>query len=331
MAQLYFEGFELGAPADWSWGTGGTVTTTASTAYGYGQALSFTGVTISKSIAATADIYLGFRYSTTASNTGSQGVFRLHGDGGTTEHIRLWWSSSTTLAVGRGTTVVATASVNEPLLGAWVFVEVRATIADTGGRCVVRIDGQTVIDFTGDTKNGGTATTVDSLQFVGAGSGTTRYIDDLYVNDATGTAPNNTFYGPCRVYALAPTGPGTDTQFTASSGANWTCVDEQPASATDYVSAATIGTRDTYALADLPGSVSAVYGVRPTAIAKSSDGAAVNLKTAVRSAGTVYGGTITPLGATDAAISTVRSVDPATAAAWTVAGVNAAEAGFEVA
>jgi len=330
VAQLYFEGFDLGVPPDWSW-VGGVVTSNGATAYGYGSAMSVTGVTVAKSIPATADVYVGFRYSASASNTGAQGVFRLHGDGNTTEHIRLWWSSPTTLTLGRGANVVASAPVNEPLAGAWAYVEIRATVADTGGRCIVRVDGQTVVDFTGDTKNGGTASTIDGIQFVGAGSGAVRYLDDLYVNDATGAAPHNGFYGPCRVYSLAPTGPGTDTQFTASAGANWTCVDEQPASASDYVTSATIGARDTYAIADLPASVSQVFGVRPTAIAKSSDGAAVNLKTAVRSGGTVYGGVVTPLGASDSTVATVRSIDPATGAAWTVAGANAAEAGFEVA
>lgn len=332
MAQLYFEGFELGIPADMSatGTTGAGIGTSSTTAYGYGLCATNGSWTLTKTFPATSDVYIGFRYSASATNAATQ-VIRLYGDTGLQEHLRLWWSSPTTLSLGRFSTQIATAAVNEPLAGSWAFIEIRATIADTGGRCVVRVDGQTVIDFTGDTKNGGTASTLDSLQFGGAGSGTIRYYDDLYINDATGAAPHNTFYGPCRVYALAPTGAGTDTAFTPSAGANWTCVDEQPASAADFVTASTVGARDTYAMADLPGTVSQVFGVRPTAIAKSNDGAAVNLKTAMRSAGTVYGGTTTPLGAGDSTVATIRSVDPATGAAWTVAAVNAAEAGFEVA
>lgn len=328
MALLHFEGFELGFPADW--GTAlGTVTTSSSTALGYGLCLSNNNSTLTKTFPASSQVFIGFRYTASSSNSPTQ-VLRLYGDAGATEHLRLWWSSTTTLSLGRSATVIATASVPEPLAGSWSYIEVWATIADSGGRCVVKIDGATVIDFTGDTKNAGTASTLDSMQFGGAGSGVLRYYDDVYICDATGTAPHNTFLGPCRVYALSPTGAGTDTQMTPSAGANWQCVDEQPASAADYVTGST-GQRDTYATADLPSSAGTIFAVQASVVAAKTDAGALTLKTAMRSGGTVYTGTAGALSVSDTIIRTIRTTDPATSATWTKSGIDALEAGAEVA
>jgi hypothetical protein len=107
-------------------------------------------------------------------------------------------------------------------------------------------------------------------------------------------------------------------------------VDEQPYSATDYVTGST-GQRDTYAMGDLPASPGTIFAAQTVAIAKKTDAGALSLKTAVRSGGTLYTGTATALGTADGTVRTVRTTDPATGAAWTASGVNAAEAGAEVA
>ncbi|WP_330473837.1 hypothetical protein [Terrabacter sp. C0L_2] len=329
MALLHFDGFDLGDyPTIYSLSSATFAATSTSTRFGSGSAFALrSGGVATLTFPASSTTYVGFAYSAPVSANAA--VLSAYGDNNVTEHLRLWWSSSTTLAVGRAATVLATAAVNEPV-DSWVYLEVMVTVADTGGRVVVKVDGATVIDFTGDTKNAGTATTIDTIRMTTGTGSLPRLFDDLYVCDGTGAAPHNTFLGPVRVYTLSPTGAGTDTAMTPSAGANWQCVDEQPYSATDYVTGST-GQRDTYALADLPASPGTIFAVQPTTVAAKTDAGALSLKTAIRSGGTVYTGTAAALGSTDTSVRTIRTTNPATSAAWTKANVDALEAGAEVA
>jgi hypothetical protein len=136
--------------------------------------------------------------------------------------------------------------------------------------------------------------------------------------------------GDVRVYSLSPTGAGSSTQFTPSSGANYTTVDELPYSATDYVTSGTSGNRDTYAVADIPATAGTVFAVQSNVIAKKTDAAPISLKSALRSGASVYYGSPVSLGASDGAVTDLYTADPATSTSWTISGVNALEAGFEV-
>jgi hypothetical protein len=206
-----------------------------------------------------------------------------------------------------------------------------ATIAEAGGRCTVRVNGVTVIDFTGDTKNGGTSTQFDTIVFGDTGSNvgprSATYYDDLYVCDSTGPAPNNTFLGETRIQTVVPSGAGSSTQMSPSSGANYTTVDELPYSAADYVQA-TPGLLDTYATSDLPAGTGPIYGVQTCAIVKKTDAGLISAKTALKSGATTYYGATVPVAANDKTITDVRGVDPGTSATWTSAGVNAIEIGI---
>ena len=129
---------------------------------------------------------------------------------------------------------------------------------------------------------------------------------------------------------MSPNGAGSSTQFTPSSGANYTTVDELPYSTTDYVQDTTSGHRDTYTFSDV-GSTTTIFGVQNSIIAKKTDVSSISLKPAVKSGATVYYGTTTALTTADSIIRNIHIVDPNTSAAWTQSGVNALEAGFEVA
>lgn len=331
MTLLHFDGFDLGDWAARYSTSGSSFSVNTSTRLGSGRCVQTSGSsTLTVPIAAASDVYVGFAFSRASGTASTSSFLALFGDAGATMHMNLAWSNPSTLTARRGSTVVASASVPEPA-GAWVYIEMWATVADAGGRCVVKIDGATVIDFTGDTKNGGTATTIDRVTIGNQPGGTAfnAFYDDFYICDSSGSAPHNTFLGPVRVFTLAPSGAGTDTAMTPSAGSNFQCVDEQPYSATDYVTGST-GQRDTYTMGDLPASPGTIFAAQTVAIAKKTDAGALSLKTAVRSGGTLYTGTATALGTADGTVRTVRTTDPATGAAWTTAGVNAAEAGAEV-
>lgn len=334
MTLLHFDGFELGDHLlDYAPSGTNQPQTAASTRFGYGRMLNTTlsGVSqLTKSITPSAEVFVGMAVSIVATTPGIPFITLL-GDSGATSHLSVVWTNSTTLALQRGGTTIATASVNEPL-NQWSYVELRATIADSGGRGVVKVDGATVIDFTGDTKNGGTSTNIDAVRFgktASSGAPAGFYIDDFYICDALGAAPYNTFLGPIQVQTPAPSGAGSSTQMTPSTGANYAAVDEQPYSATDYVQG-TSGQKDLYAMGDVASGT--ILAVQARGIAKATDAAPVSIKGLVKSGSTTNTGASTALGASDATVKgNILTTDPNTGAAWTLAGLNAIEAGFEVA
>ncbi len=330
MALLFMDGFDAGdVNQKWQVG-GGAQTTAAGGRFGTGRYATLAGsdYLLYSLSSAVSQVFLGFAVGSTSHDTNLREHISIWGDTQATQHLSVGLRAGA-IELRRGT-------VGGTLLGTYTtvinnstfyYLEVSATIADSGGTCIVRYNGQTVINYTGDTKNGGTNTTIDGIRLVSGGF--TTWYDDVYLCDSSGSAPHNTFLGDTRVQTIVPDGAGTSTQFTASSGSNYTTVDELPYSATDYVYSTTSGHRDTYTLGNLS-SVTTIFGVQNNVIAKKTDTSALSLKPALKSSSTLVYGSTVALGTADANIRDIRMVDPDTSAAWTQSGVNALESGFEV-
>jgi hypothetical protein len=329
MALLYMDGFEAG---DSSFRYGGTALTVFNSPgrFGTGRYATFPSGGSTKSLSAGVNrLIMGMaQYQQAGSDTIN--FITMQGDLGGTNHTSIRLMAAGAIGLYRGTTQIAITANGLFTFNVWHYIEFSATVSDTVGVAKVRLDGTEVISFTGDTKNAGTNLTIDTVQIIGVGASSRT--DDLYICDDTGSAPNNDFLGDSRVITLVPTGPGANTSLTPSAGANWTCVDELPYSATDFVTSATVGARDTYAMSDLPAGVTTIFGVQQNAIAKKSDAGTRSIKNVLRSGGTDYpDAAAQPLAVGDSSYRTLRQTDPATSAAWTIAGVNAIEAGVEVA
>lgn len=296
-----------------------------------GMGCSSSGALYKRSITPSAQVYVGFALQSQVTVYGTA-IFGAYGDSGTVMHFNVRRTATFQLQLYNGNTLISTSAANV-FDANWHYFEFMTTIADTGGRAVVKVDGATIFDYTGDTRNGGTSTNIDAICIAGGGNNGSgslfNWFDDLYICDALGTA-NNTFLGDVRVQSLVPTGAGTTTQLTPSTGANWAAVDELPYSATDYVTGLAVGNKDTYATLDIAAGY-AVKGVQLCAIAKKTDAGTRSLKTVARSAGTDYSGGSTTLSTADTVAIRLLENDPATAAAWTTAGINAMEIGVEVA
>jgi hypothetical protein len=324
MALLFMDGFDL-ADSAIKWGNASTGNaTTATTRFGYCLALYLNTNAFYKDITASTTTYVGFAVRT---NGASPEVY-FGGDNAATSHIRCVASPSG-LSVFRGATQIAI--YNTPLVNSnYYYVEFAVTISSTVGSVICRLDGVQLINFSGNTKNGGTNDSVDRITFNVPGGG--GYFDDCYICNNTGGAPYNNFLGDVRVYSLSPTAAGSSTQWTPDSGSNYARVNEVPYSAANYVQSNVSGNRDTYALADLPGgAVTTIYGLQNNVIAKRTDAGAIAVKPAIKSNVTIAYGTSKFLGVGDVVISDLRTTDPDTATAWTVSGINALEAGMEVA
>lgn len=334
MALLFMDGFDAG---DYSLKFDQTTTsligTSTTTRFSVGRSLTMnksignSGGYARKFITPSNVVVFGFAFRTAQL---TQNFCQVYGDNGLTSHINFKLQSNGALLVYRGGTNIATSVAGLIGINNWYYMEYKISIDDVAGQVIVRLDGQTIVNFTGDTKNGGTANTVDTVELNASGSDSAEFIDDFYICNDTGTAPYNDFLGDVRVQTLVPDGAGSSTQFTPSAGANYTTVDELPYSATDYVSSTTVGNRDTYSVTDLTGSPT-IYGIQNNVIAKKTDAGLISIKPAIKSGASVYYGGTTVLNASDKTITDTRSIDPNTSTGWTASGVNALESGFEVA
>lgn len=231
-------------------------------------------------------------------------------------------------------TLLATSTGHAPIVG-FNYYELKASLATSGGTLIVRLNNIEVINFTGQTA--ATAGNVAMLNFSSPQTDATVTLDDLYVCDtvdatATQGRANNDFLGDLKVACLLPTGAGDSTQWTPSTGANWTTVDDVPPNITDYVSDPTSGHRDLYVMSDLTGTIGAVYGVQTSLYAAKSDAGAVTMKPTIKeSGGTVTSDTAVSPGTTFGPFhGTMRMVRPSDSAVWTASDVNALQAGVEV-
>lgn len=288
--------------------------------------------TQTKTIDAQASWVVGFAFRASAFGAFAILAFR---DAGTLQS-ELRTNADGTLSVTRnGTSVTGGTSTNAMSATAWNYIEMKVTIADSiaANSCKVRVNGVDWITVTTgqDLKNTANATANQIL--IGTITNTSGLLydyDDLYVCDGNGST-NNNFLGDCRIETLYPSGAGTTTAWTASTGSNYTCVDETTSNGdTDYVETSTATNKDTYAMGDLSSTPTAIYGIQTVLAARKTDAGSRSVAAVIRSGGTDYDGTTVSLADTYTCLTEVRETNPATSAAWTASGVNAIEAGVKL-
>jgi len=274
----------------------------------------------------------GFRWTHGAPGAGTQ-FFMIIDSGGTPQlSLAMHWASGH-IHLHRGNDaadllVTATLPCKERV---WHYLEFYVKIADSGGRFVLKVDGVTHIDFTGDTRAG----TADCNAFRYGASGTLNnagvdcWFDDIVLNSVDGTAPQ-TYPGRVGIQMLKPNGAGSYTQCAPLSDANYQMVDEVQADGdTTYVYDDTVDQKDTYAHEALTATAGTVGAVRWNGRARvvSSTG---NYAMLLRQGATDFQGVDRALTTSYARAWACRSNDPTDSAAWTIAKVNSIEIGFAV-
>lgn len=234
------------------------------------------------------------------------------------------------LGAGDGT-VIASSVDNLTQLNVYGYLEMKATMADSGGTAIVRWNGVEVINFTGDTRSAGTGTTWDTLLTYGINM--TLWLDDLYIANADGPAPNNDFLGDVRVVTIYPNGNGNSSQGTgsdANSTDNYLLVDEAGAVTTaDYVDLSA-AEKDTYTYQDISGFAAGitVYGVHVVSSVAKTDAGAISGAHVARYSSTESTATAKAMPATVGIISDIFETKP-TGGAWSsLAEINGTEFGL---
>lgn len=326
MARVFIDGFESGDRDMWDAENNATVVSSAGLDMDGDYCLDLNSSTeyAQKNITATDEMYFAFLYRSTDSNSSEQ-ILSVYNGATPLLHIEVDAYNDKLIKLKRGTTTTLVSGNKIINVNTTYLIEVYFKIADSGGRATVKVDGVQDIDFTGDTKPDAN-TQFDRVRLgYGPSSGYTAYayFDNFIMDDAA-------WIGDTKIQAVVPTGAGNTTGWTPSAGANWQCVDEKPASDADYVSINSNDVTDTYATENMAGTIGSVKCVQVQARSRT-DGSPTptNLKLAVRSGATDYLSGDKTVPVSEKGLWHLWENNPADAAAWEEADINAMEIGIK--
>jgi hypothetical protein len=276
----------------------------------YCLSLATTNGSAVKNVSARADYYVGLRYYVSTSNTFPACIF-------------VWRNGSTVLGYLRKNTshyieyynggVIAT-SINSVSTDTVYLIETYINISDSGS-CVVKVNGSTEINYSGDTKPGA-ATTIDNFYFGTMGTSGYAYglIDDIVIR-------TDSFTGDVRVGGKTVNGNSGSPQWTASTGDNWDCLNDIDDA--DYVYTNTNDNLDLYTLNNVTEAIAVVQALKVSASArKQGVSTPQNLKIACQS-GSYLSGSKALSTSFGVNLSNIWEGDPADSdAAWTETKLN---------
>ncbi len=325
MARVFQSGAELGAGSLGliSHATGASVVTSPVRNGNYAFMVQTPGPVIQFS--SVTEIYLRCGVWNSSTSSYPKIYFRE----GMTEHISVHLDPNMPFTVKRGSTTIATARIVP--YSRWFLLEVRVLVHDTSGVVQVRVDGEQIIDFSGDTREGATGI-VDNIAFGTSTISATTFFDDIAINDTSGTV-NNSWCGNGYEKAIKVNGAGDVTQLTPSAGSNYECVDDLPHdSDTTYVESDTVDQYDLYNLeASGLGSNEVVNAITAVAIAKLADVGSGNLAVGIKSGTTTDWGDDTVLSSDYyKAVSKIYETNPDDGGAWEAADLDALQVGVKV-
>lgn len=283
------------------------------------------GGAVTRALSATAKKVVGAAVYFTLPPANAQQGFMVFREGATI-HLDLRYTTAGALYVTRAGTTLGSISSQTLAVNSWHYIEFMADIHDSTGAYEVRVNGVTWLSGTGaDTRNGGTGVINTLRLHCGGDFGSYGLLfDDLYVDTTT-------FHGDVKVEVIRPNGAGASTNFTPSAGSNFQNVDDaDPNDDTDYNASSTAGHKDTFTLDDLATTAGSVIGIQSVSRWRKDDAGSRTARPVIRSGGTDYPGTT--IGMTDSYLTDlqVRETDPATSSPFSIAGVNALQAGYEL-
>jgi hypothetical protein len=254
-------------------------------------------------------------------------------DGGTSQlELQAIGSGATSVyfQLTRNGTLIAGPTVTYPI-GTWHYLEFKGKIDPTVGVAALKVDQVTGLSFTGNTRassNSYAATVYVNMIAYGGGSGPQMYIDDLYIADGSGTF-NNDFIGQARVETLYPTGDGTTTQWTTSSGTtHYSLVNQQtPDNDSSYVSDQTVGDVDLYTVT--PSLTGNTVGVNLIHLSRKDDTALRQVATTMTVGGTAYEGNTATLASGYQYYKTMYDHNPNTSVNFTNFDISSGQFGIK--
>lgn len=332
MALLFADSFDHAASGaavltKWTAGSGYTVSATYARHGPRGITVSAANSYLSKALPPASTMIVGLALRPGV--VGARDSFAFRQGGSHQVYVRR--NANGSLSVHRGDGAVLGST---PILvykaDTWLYVELKVVVANAGGRAILRVDENVLVDYTGDTQATATAE-IDELYLYN--SGNDDAVDDLVVMDTAGTRCND-FLGDVNVSAHVADAAGALAEWTPLASTNVSQVDDPLGAHHDadstYNSSATAGQRDLFGLSDLAPAGAAVKAVVVQADLRKDDAGARSARTLVRTGGANFAGATEAVSNSYVGHRTTYEANPDTGADWTVAEVNALEAGYEL-
>jgi hypothetical protein len=335
MTRIFTDGAEMRDVLFFNAVTGGTSVNT--TVYASGSAsynFGYSAQTGTKTISALSELYFRERsYITAAVNASTQISFRNVLN--TVAKVTLDTLGRWIIQIDGATVDTSTETHAEDT---WYCVEVWLKLAAApNGRFVLKIDGNTLCDFTGDTDPSAYGT-IDNLYWVQAGGSTpVMRIDDIALNDTAGGV-DDSWIGGGRIIKITPDGNGAASEWTGSDGNavdNYLLVDEYPMdSDTTYVyeDASETGDLDQYTLSDYDGTDRTITRIYAECRGRKTSADAAALKIGFDTGASVNTDDVGILYETYSIrlVGAEYALNPDDAAAWEEADIDALEFVAEV-
>lgn len=182
------------------------------------------------------------------------------------------------LCVYRGTTLIASLPFGIDNAGSYLF-EFYFYLNDVAGRFVVKVNGITLIDFTGDT-NPGSFAEINVICFGMSNTSTygPGYIDDIVIR-------TDDFPGDVRVGKAVLNASGHYTELTPSTGTNLDCINDVDDA--DYNYTNTVDRADSFTISAATEDIQSIQAVKVSGSARKVGGATPqNVKLLVRHSNT---------------------------------------------
>jgi len=266
-------------------------------------------------------LHFGAYYVPSAPTSNGVTIYNMYDSVGTQQQIVLKYNINLSLSIysggSSGTTLLATSDPGLVIPGAYNYIVIKALIANSGS-CKVRLNGDLVINFTGDTQATANAW-VDNIGPAGR-SGGGEMVDDWHV--WTWTAGGDDITTGPRIYPAMAVSDSTPLQWATStgSGTHANFVNTIPPDLTKWVQTSTSGNVDQYVHAvpanqqtpALPGSPS-LLTVTHKMLARLDTGTGRKIASDV---GGVASATEFSLASGWRTFATPYDTNPATASAW---------------
>ena len=233
--------------------------------------------------------------------------------------------------LGNQASLVATGTTVFGIASAWRYIELKVDPDPSSGSYEVRVDGVTELSGSGIATS---AASTDCLAvYLGPDSsnGGVFYMDDFYICDDQGGV-NDDFLGDVTVEHVLPNADGTYGDFVGSTSGvdDYTLVDENPVSTTDYLRGTDVGDKVSVGLASLSGT-DTVLGVQALASCNKESGGAAVVNVYVRAGGVDSSdGVDVGLSSTNRYASSCSDLSPATGLPFSISEVDAAEVVVEI-
>lgn len=239
----------------------------------------------------------------------------------------------TTVELSDTTGVVATAA-SAVTVNVWQYLEVRVKSHATLGEVELHVGGELVESATG-VDTGGNA--LGKFSVTHDSETDDSWMDDLYVLDNLGSAPQNTFIGDTRITVLRPSANGTNNNFVPNGAdTNWEATDETLEDGdTTFVESGQVSAKDDYdnkSFSDVGVTPGTIFGVQTVNSAKKTDAGQLRYLDQMIVGGVTFdnGTEVTATSGNYKMTTFVRDTDPSDDGTWTESKVDAVGSGFEI-